>query len=192
MIAFLSSRKYFAPPFCSCSGRGSYGIVDNADGTLIYKIGADIAKAMGVPILLGGLSWVQLQKIVGTDDFELPSNSGVRQVFPIAAWRPSEQEIRKLVREKELVAKGFDSPVVSNNNLILTMSALDVLNIGYCSFEPEFAQLIREGKADRKTWLHTFELLEFATRRGVFDREIKATLAEFGLNLGDVVKGKQL
>ena len=75
---------------------------------------------MGVPILLGGLSWVQLQKIVGTDDFELPSNSGVRRVFPIAAWRPSEQEIRKLVREKELVAKGFDSPVVSNNNLILS------------------------------------------------------------------------
>lgn len=30
------------------------------------------------------------------------------------------------------------------------MSVVDVLNNGYCSFEPEFAQLVREGKTEKK------------------------------------------
>jgi hypothetical protein len=134
---------------------------------------------------------VQVQRILGKDDFEIVQDSAPHLVFPLAVWRTNEQEIRRIVRSADLLPKGSDSPIVSNNVLIMTMSAVDVMNLGYCSFEPEFAQLVREGKTDRSTWLHIFELLEFATRMGAFDREITQTLARLDLSLSDVVKGKQ-
>jgi hypothetical protein len=71
------------------------------------------------------------------------------------------------------------------------MSVVDILNNGYCSFEPEFAQLVREGKADRKTWLHIFELLEFATRRGLLAKDTREGLRKLNLSLSDVVRGQQ-
>ena len=175
--------------FLNLNGRGSYGVVDFADGDLIFRTGQRIATEMNIPLVLAGLTWVQVQRIVGKDDFEIVQQPGPHQVFPLAVWRPNEQEIRKTVRSLKLLPPGSDSPLVSNSSLILTMSAVDVLNNGYCSFEPEFAQLIREGKTDRKTWLHAFELLEFATRKGFLDKEVKQTLARLDLTLNDVVKG---
>src|SRR3989339_842324 len=127
----------------------------------------------------------------GNDDFEIVKDSAPHIVFPLAVWRTNEQEIRRVVRSTDLLPKGSDSPIVSNNTLILTMSAIDVMNLGYCSFEPEFAQLVREGKTDRNTWLHVFELLEFATHNGIFDKEITRTLAQLDMSLNDIVKEKK-
>ena len=107
-------------------------------------------------------------------------------VFPLAVWRINEQEIRSIVRTLKLLLPGSDSPLVSNNALITAMSVIDVLNNGYCSFEPEFAQLVREGKTDRKTWLHTFELLEFATRKGFLAKDVNTGLGKLGITLADV------
>ncbi|MBV8381758.1 MAG: hypothetical protein JOZ63_04080 [Planctomycetaceae bacterium] len=183
--------KVLRKAFLELNGRGSYGVVDFADGDLIFRIGQRIAEGMGIPLVIGGLSWVQVQRILGKDDFEIVQDSAPHLVFPLAVWRTNEQEIRRFVRSADLLPKGSDSPIVSNNALIMTMSAVDVMNLGYCSFEPEFAQLVREGKTDRSTWLHIFELLEFATRKGAFDREITRTLARLDLSLSDVVKGKQ-
>jgi hypothetical protein len=174
--------------FVSLQGRGSYGVVDFADGELIYKIGQRIANELEIPLVLAGLTWVQLQRIVGQDDFQIVQPTGPRMVFPLAVWRPEEQEIRRTVRALKLLPPGSDSPLTSNSSLILAMSAVDVLNNGYCSFEPEFAQLVREGKADRKTWLHTFELLEWATSKGYFHQQIEQALGRLGLTLGDVVR----
>ena len=108
-------------------------------------------------------------------------------VFPLAVWRINEQEIRSIVRTLKLLLPGSDSPLVSNNALITAMSVIDILNNGYCSFEPEFAQLVREGKTDRKTWLHTVELLEFATRKGFLAKDVNAGLGKLGLTLAEVV-----
>jgi hypothetical protein len=178
--------KTFRKAFLNLDGRGSYGVVDRADGDLIFEVGQNIARNMKIPMIIGGLSWVQLEKIFGVDGFELKQETPV--IHPLAVWRSNEQEVRSEVRKQELLPPGNDNPIVTNNTLILTMCALDVKNSGYCSFEPEFAQLVREGKTDRKTWLHNFELLEFATRKGFLDKEIKNSLARLNLALEDVVK----
>ncbi len=176
--------------FLSLNGQGSYGVIDYTDGSLIFEVGKDIAKQLNIPLLIGGLTWVQTQIIIGQDDFELKKQNDPTIIFPLAVWRPNEQEIRAHVREKELLPPGADDPLVSNSRLIMTMCALDVINLGYCSFEPEFAQLIREGKTDRKTWLYNFEMLEHAVRSGRMTKEIERTLSELGLTL-DQVRGKQ-
>ena len=177
--------------FLDLDGRGSYGVIDFAEGSLIYQVGQKVAADMNIPFVLGGMTWVQLQRIVGKDDFEIVQQDEPNLVFPLAVWRPNEQEIRKTVRSLKLLPPGNDSPVVSNSSLILTMSAIDVMNNGYCSFEPEFAQLVREGKTDRKTWLHLLELLEFAVRKRFLEKQIKRTLAELDLSLSDVVKERK-
>lgn len=180
----------FRKAFLSLNGRGSSGVVDFTDGQLIFQIGQQIACDLKIPLVIGGLSWVQVQNIVGINHFELIERKEVKIIFPLAVWRTHEQEIRKNVRDLGLLPKGSDSPIVSNNNLITTMSAIDVLNNGYCSFEPEFAQMIREGKTDRKIWLHLFELLEYATTRGLLNKELKETLSKLNLLQSDLVKGK--
>jgi hypothetical protein len=180
----------FRQAFLELNGRGSYGVIDKTDGDLIFEIGRQVAAEMGIPMMLGGLSWVQLQKIFGTDDFKLEQQPGLLSVFPLAVWRTNEHEIRAIVRKLKLLPPGCDSPIVSNNALILPMCVIDIMNSGYCSFEPEFAQLVREGKTDRKTWLHTFELLEFATRKGSLLKELNKGLGQLGLTVNDVVRNK--
>jgi hypothetical protein len=176
--------------FLELNGRGCYGVVDFADGDLIFKIGAKVASDMGIPLVLGGLSWVQVQRIVGEDDFELVQPSAPHFVFPLAVWRTNEQTIRQIVRSSNLLPQGSDSPMVSNSSLIVSMAVVDILNLGYSSFEPEFAQLVREGKSDRKTWLHLFELLEFATTRGFLDEELSEALRKMNLSRSDVVRSR--
>jgi hypothetical protein len=191
LLVVNSCKQRFArvlrQAFLDLKGRGSYGVVDKADGDLIFEIGRQVALDRKIPLMLGGLSWVQLEKIFGTKDFTLAQQEGVLSIFLLAVWRTNEQEIRSIVRTLKLLLPGSDSPIVSNNALITATSVIDVLNRGYCSFEPEFAQLVREGKTDRKTWLHTFELLEFATRKGFLARDVNTALGKLGLTLADVV-----
>ena len=180
--------KIFRQAFLNLKGRGSYGVIDKADGDFIFEVGQNVAHDMQIPVIIGGLSWVQLEKIFGIKGFELAEKDKVPVIHPLAVWRVNEQGIRDEVRNRKLLPPGSDNPIVTNNNLILTMCALDVKNNGYCSFEPEFAQLVREGKTDRKTWLYNFELLEFATRKGFMDNEIKESLSKLNLTLDDVIK----
>jgi len=180
-------KAAFRQAFLGLKGQPCYGVVDYADGSLVFQAGEKIAKSMGLPAMIGGLSWVQVEIILGIDGFEQIADDNFRTLFPLWAWRTHEQDIREYVLEHRLIPKGNDSPVVSNSQLILAMSAIDVMNLGYCSFEPEFAKLVREGKADRKVWLHLFELLEYGVKKGHLDKDVKATLAKLDLSLEEVV-----
>lgn len=180
--------KTFRDAFLNLNGQGSSGVIDFADGSKIFDIGKQVAKDFDIPYIIGGLSWVQVSQILKLKTFIQESPGSSPTIFPLAVWRPNEQDIRDYVRKKELLIKGSDNPIVSNNDLIIAMCAIDVLNNGYCSFEPEFAQMIREGKTDRKIWLHNFELLEYATTRGYLNKDINKTLAKLNLKLSDVVK----
>jgi hypothetical protein len=182
--------KVLRRAFLDLKGRGSYSIVDYADGDLIFKIGKQVACDMKIPLVIGGLSWVQVQRILGSDDFQIIEEGKPKTIFPLVVWRENEQTIRATVRSLELLPKGTDSPIISNSTLALTMSAVDVLNLGCCSFEPEFAQLVREGKTDRKTWLHLFELLEFAPTRGFLSGELERNLQKMNLSLADIIGAK--
>lgn len=178
----------FRKAFLSLEGKGSYGVVDYADGSMIFETGLQVAADLDIPVVIGGLTWVQVKMICGKDDFELLEEGQPNTVFPLAVWKPNEQHIRETCRNKKLLLPGSDSPVVSNNDLILTQVVVDFLNLGYSSFEPEFAQLVREGKTDRKTWLHLFELLEYASTRGYLNKDVEKSLKKLNLSINDVVK----
>lgn len=175
--------------FLDLKGRGSYGIIDHTDGSLIFEIGNRIARRLEVPVIFAGLSWVQIHMISGLkDEFLEDLGKGLEYVFPLAVWRTSETDIRKIVREQGLLPPEGVSPVSSNSQLIMAMAILDVLNNGYSSFEPEFAQLIREGKAKRKDWIYVFELMEFAATRGLLKGELQSNLDKLGLKISDIKK----
>jgi hypothetical protein len=194
-LVLRSSIKEFAQAFreafLNLQGRWANSVVDFADGSLIYEIGKKTAAEMGIPLLVGGLSWVQLQQIVGTDSFELPYPGQPRVIFPLAVWRLDEQDIRRTVRAQRLLTPGNDSPLVTNSALVLPMCVVDILNYGYCSFEYEFAQLVREKKTDRRLWLSIFELMEYGVRTGRLIAEANCTLSRLGLTLDQITTGYQ-
>jgi hypothetical protein len=175
--------------FLSLNGKGAYSVVDFADGTLIYQVGREVAQELGIPLVIGGLSWVQLEHIFGTSGFELPGAGPVRTFCPLAVWRVNEQTIRAAVRALSLLPPGQDSPLATNSPLVAAMCVVDILTLGYCSFEPEFAQLVREGKTDRQLWLHLFELAEYLTWKGPLQAEANRVLGRLGLSLNQVVGG---
>jgi hypothetical protein len=177
--------------FLGLRGRGTYGVVDDADGSLIFALGREAAAALGIPLLLSGLSWVQLQRIVGLggDRFTLGEGGAPPlEVFPLAVWRTDEREIRAAVRRQGLVAPGHDSPLATNSALVLPMGVVDMLTLGYSSFEPEFAQLAREGKTDRRLWRGIFESLEHGVRSGRLVAEADRVLERLGLDVAQVVR----
>ncbi len=179
--------KKFKEAFLNLKGRGSYGEIDKVDGDTIFKIGKDIARDLKIPALIAGLTAVQIKLIFKRTEFEIEKD-GVHMLYPLAVWGVGENVIREYVRDKKLLVPGSEDPVASNNQLIVTMCAIDVLNLGYCSFEPEFAELVRQGKADRKTWLYNFEILEFGVKTRALFPEIKSVLAQLGLTPEQVIR----
>lgn len=181
-----SFKEAFRNAFLSLKGRGCYEVIDFADGSLIFKVGAEITRNLGIPLMISGLSWVQLERILKLNTFFMEQD-GIEQLFPLAVWRTDEQDIRQYVRDRDLMLKGSDNPLVSNNRLVPTMIALDILNLGYSSFEPEFAQLIREGKSSRDVWLPIVELAKYSVSKGYMDKELKETLAKLDLTVEEVL-----
>jgi hypothetical protein len=181
--------RTFRDAFLHLDGRPASSVVDYADGHLIYEIGKQTAAGLGIPLLVGGLSWVQLAQIVGVDGFEIPGQDAPRLIFPLGVWRTDEQQIRAHVRSHGLLTPGNDSPLATNSPLVMPMCVVDILNQGYCSFEPEFAQLVREKKTDRRLWLSVFELIEFGVKSGRLIGEADRTLSRLGLTLDQVTTG---
>ena len=76
---------------------------------------------------------------------------------------------------------------MTNNELIPVIGLIDVAKFGYSTFEPEFAQMIREGKTERRYWLNVFEMLEYSAKTGRFiSSTVDQTLAKLGLTRADV------
>lgn len=100
-----------------------------------------------------------------------------RFIFPFYAWRLGEEDIKSKVLEWGLLDKKKLSPLVTNNATIPVMGIADINFIGYSSFEPEFASMVRQGKADRRLWLHIFEMNEYVGKTGwLLGEDVKETL----------------
>lgn len=160
------------------------GIVDRAEGDLIFRIGgyiADgIAKHYKRPKILDGLSSIQWKMLH-------PDGTTTRDPMTV-----SEDEIISTVKTLGLLISGTESPVVSNNQLILTMCAIDILNRGTCSFEDEFAQMVRRGQSDRDTWVNRFDMFEWVVKHGWMDGHIVRTLEKLDLKWEDVINGRNV
>ena len=70
--------------------------------------------------------------------------------------------------EADCSAYFLTAPLATNNDTIPVMLAVDVNVMGYSGFEPEFADLVRTGRAAREFWLPLFESLEYLGKRGQF------------------------
>jgi hypothetical protein len=116
-----------------------------------------------------------------------PDDRIPRVLYPFCAWPYREEEVRDEVVRLGLIDPGQDNPLVTNNDTIPVMFAVDSCQLGYSSFEPEFADLVREGKADRNGWLNLFQSLEYLAARGQFlPRGIDQTLRQIGLTHQEV------
>ncbi len=110
-----------------------------------------------------------------------------RLLFPLYAWDLEEEEIKRKVVEWKLIQDRNQSPIVTNHRLIPLLGVVDVHKFGYSSFEKEFCRMIREGKADRVQWQHTFEFLEYTSRTGLFVKPLVLDLLkELDLTTEDV------
>ena len=91
-----------------------------------------------------------------------------RYLAPFHAWPYSQEEAMKKVVSLGLVpSTKHASPVHSNYPINWLLMYSDLKNFGYNPYAPEFAALIREGKANRREWKIMAPLVDFMIRRRV-------------------------
>ncbi len=95
-------RAVLRKAFLDLNGRGGSQVVDHADGTLIFEIGMTVTRELGMDLMISGMSWVQLEQHAGVKSFAT-TEDGVTTLHPLVVWRPGEQEIRGIVRERQLI-----------------------------------------------------------------------------------------
>jgi len=108
-------------------------------------------------------------------------------VLPFVAWRPDKAAILGELERESLMPERDSSPILTNNQVLSIMTAIDIKTIGYCSFEPEFAEMIRFRENDPVYWRNAFEMAEFGARNKVFlQRTVTKVLGKLGLTFQEV------
>ncbi len=111
-----------------------------------------------------------------------------RYILPFVAWRPDKKTTRDVVEKEGLLPKRDSSPIITNNQVLSVMTALDIKTIGYSSFEPEFAEMIRFRENDPLYWRNVFELVEFAVHNDVLLKKIVGKVVKkLGLKTEELV-----
>lgn len=160
----------------------SYEAIDFTDGAEVFRLGRTVSKALGFDKVVCGLSREQCKLHGGSS--VLVDKLGTL-LCPLAESNPTDELILDSLEGIGFPRRRFD-PARTNHSLIPVMCAVDVMNHGYCSFEREFANRVRKGEANREKWLHTFEFLEWAVKRGWMDSKVRQGLKPLGLTLEDV------
>jgi hypothetical protein len=140
------------------------------------------------------VSGIPLEEIYGGGDLSMwwhgaewsPSRVP-RLLFPLFAWDLEESFIREQVIRMGFLDESRVDPLVTNHTLIPLLGVVDVWNVGCSTYEPEFAQMIREGRADKGHWRNIFEMIEYSARTGRFvGRAVAEGLAQLDLKPVDV------
>jgi hypothetical protein len=87
-------------------------------------------------------------------------------LFPLATWEQGEEEIKRQVQESGLLEGATLDPLLTNHALIFPMVVMDYIRYGYFTYEPEFAEMIRTGRARREDWIALVEVFEYAAKTG--------------------------
>jgi tRNA(Ile)-lysidine synthase TilS/MesJ len=106
-----------------------------------------------------------------------------RYIAPFHAWPYSQEEAIKKVVALGLVSSPKNaSPIHSNCPLNWLLMYSDLKNLGYNPYAPEFAGLVRSGKANRTYWRIAQPIVNFMIRHQVMlGREVKRSFARLGL-----------
>lgn len=110
-----------------------------------------------------------------------------RMIYPNYLWNYSIAEINEVLEKKCGLSAKETSPVITNNKLIPIMGIIDIRQMGYSSFEPEFAKMVRRGKVNRTYWLNVFQFIEYlAKNTPVFDKDVDDMFSSLKVNKNEV------
>lgn len=111
-------------------------------------------------------------------------------VYPNYVWNYSQEDIVKVLHQQCGLEPARLDPVVTNNLLIPVMGVIDVRQIGYSSFEPEFSKMVRRGKVDRTFWLNVFQFLEYISKSTrLFDKDVQSMFKQLKVDEKEVFYG---
>ena len=111
-----------------------------------------------------------------------------RYLAPFHAWRYDQDETMRMVVKLGLIASTKNaSPVFSNYPINWLLMYSDLKNFGYNPYAPEFATLIREGKANRHYWKLMGKLVDFITLNKIYlGRHVARYMQWLDLSDGDL------
>jgi len=116
-----------------------------------------------------------------------PGSRVPRMLFPLFAWDLEENFIRDEVIRLGFLDQQRVDPLVTNHTLIPLLGVVDVWTVGCSTYEPEFSQMIREGRAEKGHWRNIFEMIEYSAKTGRFVRDtVREGLRRLNLTPGDV------
>lgn len=106
-----------------------------------------------------------------------------RYIAPFHAWPYDQDDVMKKVYQLKLVRKPhFASPILSNYPINWLLMYSDLKTFGYNPYAPEFAALIRTGKANRSYWRIMAPIVNFMIRQMVFlGRDARRSLDWLGM-----------
>ncbi len=135
---------------------------------------------------------IPLDHIFNTDEMHYWWDGSIhenrpRVLFPFHAWDYEENYIIKKVTEWNIFPPYSQSPLLTNNQLIPLMTIVDMIQLKYCSFEGEFSEMVRRGKADPVFWRSIFEMTEYAAKTGHFvSQSVDLSLKRLNLTRKDL------
>jgi hypothetical protein len=117
-----------------------------------------------------------------------PGTRFPRYLAPFHAWSYNQDETMRRVVDLGLIASSANaSPVHSNCPVNWLLMYSDLEHLGYNPYAPEFAALIRAGKASRRYWRFMMPLLNWMIRSRLFlGRNVTRSLRWLGLRLDDL------
>ncbi len=106
-----------------------------------------------------------------------------RYLAPYHAWPYSQEEVMRKTLELGLVKSArHANPVLTNYPIQWLLMYSDLNHFGYNPYLPEFATLIRQGKASRRVWRVLFPLVDFMIRhKTLLGREVSQCLRWLGM-----------
>ncbi|HQZ01458.1 MAG TPA: hypothetical protein PKW99_02300 [Thauera sp.] len=108
-----------------------------------------------------------------------PGTTFPRYLAPYHAWDYDQDKVIRKVTELGLVQRSSHaSPIVSNYPINWLMMYSDLKQFGYNPYAPEFAALIREGKASLNYWRIMAHVVDFMILHKLgLGREVKRSMA---------------
>lgn len=119
----------------------------------------------------------------------LPKGTEVPRYFaPYHAWDYNQDTVMKKVAELGLVGKTRNaSPVFSNYPINWLLMFSDLKTFGFNPYSPEFAALIRAGKASKQQWRFMFPFVDWMIRnKALLGKDAGIWLRELGLTESDL------
>lgn len=111
-------------------------------------------------------------------------------IFPFNAWGYDKKKIEKHVSSLKIVDSANMDPILTNDLYCTLGVYLDYRIFGYCSIEPEWAKLVREGTSDRTLNRNMWELAEYISLNYqnllLNTPEIQFILNKFGMTNEDI------